>query len=42
MGLTDLTDLEIFFWGGGGLGKKGLRSIFQGRADTLEDTMCVT
>ena len=31
---------RIFFFGGGGGGKKkGVRSIFQGGADTLEGTM---
>ena len=32
-----LTDLEYFFWGEARW--KGVRSIFQGQTDTLEDTM---
>ena len=34
-----LRNLDIFVFSGYGLGKKGVRSIFQGGADTLEDTM---
>ena len=34
-----LTDLEFFF--GGGVRKKGVRSIFQGGVETREDTMNV-
>ena len=34
-----MTDLEYFLGGEGGAGYKGVRSIFQGGADTLENTM---